>query len=384
MHWLLEKAYKYKKWAVDNRHHLHMYPELSLKEKETSKYCKKILIEFGYKIKDTWGYGFTADLIISDSFKTIAYRTDMDALPILEQNKHEYISVNKGISHMCGHDIHMSTALLTAKLLINLKDKLSCNVRLIFQPAEETPPGGAKFMIENGCLDGVSEIYGIHNDPAIEVGEIGIAPKEASVAGDLFNLTIEGKGCHAARPDRGMDPIAPAANLITNWQSIISRRLNSNHYHVLSVTSIHAGDAFNIIPDELKLGGTVRTLYSEDRKFIYQMMKDSLIPLNNSGYKCTLEYIYGYDATFNHKDNVTKVISSAVDIVGNGNIDSNLEPQASEDFCYFTQNIPGALFFVGSGNEEKNIIEPLHSPKYEADEDSIFLGAAIMVNIFLS
>ncbi|HJO93853.1 MAG TPA: amidohydrolase [Victivallales bacterium] len=384
MHWLLEKAFKYKKWAVDNRHHLHTYPELSHQEKETSEYCKKILIELGYKIKDSWEYGFTADLIISDNFKTIAYRTDMDALPILEKNNNEYISLNEGVSHMCGHDIHMSTALLSAKLLISLKDNLSCNVRFIFQPCEETPPGGAKFMIENGCLDGVSEIYGLHNDPTLEVGKIGISPKKASVAGDLFNLTIKGEGCHAARPDRGLDPIAPAANLMTHWQSSISRRLNSNHYYVLSVTSIHAGDAFNIIPDELKLSGTVRTLYNEDRKFIYQMMEDSLIPYNNSGYRCTLEYIYGYDATFNHKDNVDKIISSAMDIVGKENINSDLEPQASEDFCYFTQNIPGALFFVGSGNKEKNIIEPLHSPKYEADEDSIFVGAAIMTNIILS
>ena len=384
MHKILKQAKALKDWSVTHRRHLHQYPELSLQEKNTASYCKKILTEMGYEIKQSWGEGFTADLRVNDSFKTIAIRADMDALPIQEKNTHDFVSKNEGAAHMCGHDTHMTIALTTAKLLSKNKPALKNNVRFIFQPSEELMPGGAPGMIEKGCLEGVAEVYGLHNDPGTQVGNIRLCEGAMMAAGDKFNLSIVGKGGHAARPHDCLDPIIAGANLVTQWQSQIARRINPAHPAVLSVTKFQSGDTFNVIPDAAELSGTIRTFYDEDRQLIQNLMQDALLSLEKMGYQCHFNYTRGYDAVVNHAENVATLVKAATPIIGADAIDAKTEQVGwAEDFAYYLQHRPGTFFFLGSGNKDKNITAPLHSAQFDIDEDALAVGAAIFTKLLM-
>lgn len=367
-----------KDWSIKHRRYLHQHAELSNKEKQTSEYCQQVLKDLGYSVNQLWQYGFIADLVVSTDYTTIALRADMDALPIQEKNQHAFISQNSKAAHMCGHDVHMTIALTTAKILAENQEMMNHNVRFIFQPSEESPPGGALRMIEQGCLDGVSEIYGLHNDPGTEVGQIRIRKGALMAAGDFFDLEIRGKGGHAARPQDGLDPIIAAAQLVTSWQSIVARRINPAHVAVLSVCKLHAGDTFNVIADTAEIGGTIRTFSEEDRTLIQESMQASLLPFEKAGYQCDFTYTRGYDAVINPPENVDKLIQIAQPILGENNIDKETEPVGwAEDFAYYLQKTPGAFYFLGSGNTEINA--PLHSAYFDADESCIAIGAAIMV-----
>jgi amidohydrolase len=379
---ILEQAKQLKYWSVKHRRHLHQYPEISLNEKKTSAYCQNILKELGYSVKKSWGYGFTADLELTNAQKRIAFRADMDALPIQEENEHEYKSRIDGVAHLCGHDTHTAIALTTARLLIENKEKLSDNIRFIFQPSEEKPPGGAVGMIKAGCLDGVDEIYGLHNDPELAVGKIKTKVGALMAAGALFDCIVKGKGCHAARPQDGLDPVYAAALLVLEWQSIVSRRLNPAHTTVLSVTEFHAGECRNIIPDKAELEGTFRTFGEKDLQLIEELMAIPVDALKLQGYECKFNYDKTYDPVINEKYGVHRVIDAATGIIGRENIDYTAEPVGwSEDFCYYLQQRPGAFYFLGSGNNDRGINAPLHSPRFDIDEDALPLGAAIMTQL---
>ncbi len=374
---LIEKAQSLKSWSIKHRKYLHQHAELSCQESQTAKYCKSVFEEMGYTIKEIWGYGFIADLTVSDKFQMIALRADMDALPIQEQNEHDFVSKNPGAAHMCGHDVHMTIALTAARILVENKHLLTNNVRFIFQPSEELIPGGAIGMIENGCLDGVSDVYGLHNDPGTTVGKIRVRKGPLMAAGDFFTLTITGRGGHAARPHDTLDPIIAAAQLTTGWQSIIARRINPAHAAVLSVCKLQAGDTFNVIADTAEMAGTVRTFDSGDRDLIQQLMEDSLLPLEKSGYKCDFQYHRGYDAVINHSENVERLVEIATPLIGKENIDADTELAGwAEDFAYYLQHRPGAFYFLGSGNS--NITAPLHSAHFDVDDNTYAIGAAIM------
>lgn len=380
---LLNQARSIKDWSVQHRRHLHQYPELSLKEKQTAKYCTDVLHNLGYKIKPIWGYGFIADFN-ANAKKTIALRADMDALPMQENNSHDFISKHDGVAHMCGHDSHMAIALTAARLLSENKKKLKCNVRFIFQPSEEMPPGGAIKMIEQGCLEDVDEVYGLHNDPGTEMGTIRTRVGPFLAAGDIFALTITGRGGHAARPQDCLDPIVVASTLITTWQALIARFINPAHPAVLSVTKLQAGETFNVIPDQVNMAGTVRTFYDPDRDFIENAMSDTFLPYKKLNYQFDLNYIRGYDAVINHSQSVQKIVAAANDIIGAENVEADTEPAGwAEDFCYYLQHRPGAFYILGSGNQQKGIIAPLHSSQFNIDENALCIGAAIMAQIVL-
>ncbi len=372
-------------WTIDKRRHLHQYPELSLEEKDTATFCRQILAELGYTIRDSFGYGFTADLETPGASKRIALRADMDALPIKEENAHDYCSKHDGIAHMCGHDSHMAIALTTAKILIEHKDSLPCHVRFLFQPSEERVPGGAIGMIEQGCLDGVDEVYGLHNDPGTEIGKIRLCEGPLTACADSFSLGIKGIGCHAAKPHDGLDPILCAAELITHWQSFITRHINPAHLAVLSVTQVNAGNAYNVIPDTATLGGTVRTLFPDDKSKIKQLIEGSFAHYREQGFTFTFNYMDGYPPIVNHPHGVKRVTDAAIPVLGESNVDNNTEAAGwGEDFSYFIQNTPGAFFLLGSGNPDKGIVEPLHSPRFDIDEDCLAIGVAVMLNLVLS
>ena len=381
----LKQAQALHEWGVKHRRYLHQYPETSLNEKATSQYCKKILSDLGYTIKDSWGYGFTADLIIHQSYPTIAWRADMDALPIQEKNVHDFVSKNKNVAHMCGHDVHMTIALTAANLLATSPSQAKNNIRFLFQPSEEKPPGGAIGMIEQNCLEGVDEVYGLHNDSGTMVGKMWTRVGPLMASGDLFEIQIIGRGGHAARPQDCLDPISPCAQLISNWQSITARRINPLHSAVLSVTKILAGDTFNVIPDSAMVAGTIRTFDQVDRELIVKLMQDSLLPLQAAGYQCKFNYKKGYDAVVNHDKGVKRVSEAARVILGVENVDEKREPAMwSEDFGYFLQHRPGAFIFLGSGNPTKNISAPLHSANFDVDESVIAMGAAIVAQLISS
>ncbi|MEE9452716.1 MAG: amidohydrolase [Gammaproteobacteria bacterium] len=382
---LLQQAQELQQWAVQHRRHLHQYPELSLKEHKTSDYCQEVLKSLGYTIQTSWGCGFTADLKKSGNSKTIAWRADMDALPMQEKNQHEFVSKNTGIAHMCGHDTHMVIALTVAKLLIENKAQLKHNVRFLFQPSEEKAPGGALGMIEQGCLEGVDEVYGLHNDPGTEVGKIRTRVGALMAAPDMFSVTIVGKGCHAARPQDGLDPVVAGALLVTQWQSIISRRIDPISSAVLSVTQFHAGDTDNVIADHAKLSGTVRTFNEADREQIESLMQHSLSAIEQLGYRCEFNYLRGYDVVVNEHYGVERIKTVASRVLTASDIDIQTPPAAwAEDFCYYLQHRPGAFFFLGSGNVAEGISAPLHSSRFDIDERALVLGAAIVANLFVN
>ncbi len=383
METILKQAKALKNWSIAHRRHLHQNPELSLQEQETARYCSQILKELGYDIKLSWGFGFTADLQKAPEKPLIALRADMDALPIQEKNTHPFVSKNANKMHACGHDGHMVIVLTAAKILAEQSQPV--NVRLIFQPSEETPPGGALGMIAQGCLEGVTEIYGLHNDPGTEVGRVRICPGAILAAGDRFDLTIRGRGGHAAKPHDSLDPIIAGAQLVTGWQSIISRRINPVHPAVLSVTQFKAGDVFNVIPDTVYLAGTVRTFSPQDRELIQKHMEISLQNLHNFGYQSEFKYTRGYDAVINTKSGVDRVSKTATSILGPENVDSATQPEGwAEDFTYYLQQRPGAFYLLGSGNSQKGITASLHSSVYDMDEDVLVFGSAIMAAIVLA
>lgn len=385
MYNFLEKARELSEWSVRHRRHLHRFPELSLKEQATASYCARLLKELGYSIQTRFGFGFTADLWNSAAKKTLAWRADMDALPIQEKNNHDFVSQNSGCAHVCGHDGHMAIALTAAKILAEMPQPLPVNVRFIFQPSEETPPGGALAMIQNACLEGVDEIYGLHNDPGTMAGKVRLKTGALLAAGDRFDLEIRGHGCHAARPHDGLDPIIAAAQLISNWQAIVARKINPVHPAVLSVTQIKAGDVFNVIPDQVFLAGTVRTFAVEDRQIIRELMEISLENLTRLGYHIEFKYTQGYDAVINAAFGVERVVQMAAAILGPENVDRNTEPEGwAEDFAYYLQQRPGAFFLLGSGNPAKGITQPLHSSHYDMDESALTYGAALAAAIMVS
>jgi amidohydrolase len=377
-------ACELKPWTVEHRRHIHRNPELSLTEEQTAAYCQKVLRDLGYDVKPSWGFGFTADLAVTGAKHRVALRADMDALPIQEQNKHAFVSTRAGVAHMCGHDTHMAIAMTAAKLIAERRDALKSSVRFLFQPSEETPPGGAIGMIAYGCLADCDEVYGLHNDPGTPVGKVRLRAGAMTATADRFSLTIKGKGCHAARPQDGLDPVPAAAGVVLEWQTLVSRRLDPVHPAVVSVTQIHAGTTFNIIPDEAVIGGTVRTFFGADRDMIEKLMRASLVGLEARGYRCEFTYLRGYDSIVNHESGVRRVADAAGAVLGAENVDPATDPVAwGEDFSYYLQHKPGAFFFLGSGNAKLGVTEPLHSPRFDVDEDCMPIGAAIMTELVL-
>ncbi len=383
---LLEQAKEQREWMVKTRRELHQMPELSLKEKATAARCADELETLGLRVKrNLWGEGFIADLDVKGAKGRIALRADMDALPIQELNDIEFKSKHAGVAHMCGHDTHMTCAMGAARLLVAARDKLTRNVRFIFQPSEETPPGGALGLIEKGALEGVDEIYGLHNNPQMEVGTVATRVGALTAAADSFRVTFTGKGGHASRPHEALDPIPGACALTLQLQTLVARRVAPGTPAVVSVTQISGGTTHNIIPDSVFMQGTVRTFDEATRK----LLEDGMWAMADAtgkahGLKVRFEYERGYDSIVNHKSGVDRVMEAAAKVVGEKNTFEHPAMTWGEDFAYYLQKKPGAFFMIGSGNKKKGIEEPLHSPRMMVDEDCMPIGAAIMAQLALA
>ena len=309
----------------------------------------------------------------------------MDALPITEENSLEFKSQNEGVSHACGHDANMAMLLGAVKLMEQLKGKLKRNVKFIFQPCEEQHPGGAKMMVEEGVLKNVDEIYGLHIEPNIQSGIFGLRAGSTMAATDRIVITIIGKGGHASTPHLCVDPIVIAAEVILAIQSIVSRKINPLSPCVISLCQISGGTTFNVIPDRVKIIGTVRTLAKELRYRMPMLIEDTIkgiTSLNNATYQ--FEYLKGHPPLSNPQQQVDFVQNKIIELFGNKSVE-NIDPKmGGEDFSYYLEKIKGAFIFLGSGSLEKGTNHPLHSSRFLLDEDVLYMGPALFAYVACS
>ena len=363
------------------RRDFHQYPELSFQEYRTAETISKHLESFGIEHKTGVGKtGVVGEIVFGDG-PTIALRADMDALPIQEVGDLKYKSKNEGVMHACGHDGHMAILLGAANALSKNKELKKGKVRFIFQPAEEGA-GGARYMIKDGCLDQVDEIYGLHLWNYQPVGEIGVKNGPIMAAADMFDIIIKGKGGHGATPQGTVDAIVVASNLITMLQTIVSRNTNPLDNTVVTIGEINGGQNFNVIADEVRLTGTTRAYTENNRNMIKKRMKDIIDGVSKSfGAEIVLKYKEGYPPTVNHEDPTKLVLEASSMVVGKGASYPYLS-MGGEDFSYYLQKTPGCFFFVGSAPDKNNILStPHHCSHFDIDERSLLIGASVYVNL---
>jgi len=373
----LKKANSIKDYIINTRRELHKHPEPAFKENRTHDFIEKQLKGLGYKPKTLNKTGLIAD--IGKGKNRIALRADMDALPIVEENSFRYKSENEGYMHACGHDTHMAMLLGVGKLLAKTKNPRP--VRFIFQPSEEKIPGGAKGMIEEGALKGVSEIYAIHINPEAEVGTLTLKSGVMLAAADEMEITIKGKGAHAAEPHKAIDPIYASSLFINQIQGLVSRKADPGKPFVISICTIHAGTAFNIIPDEVKMKGTVRTIEKELWQKAPEWIGDILKALKiSSEIDYELSYKRGYPILKNDPEKTEKLVKIAKGLFKNIEFMEN-PIMGGEDFAYYLQEVPGTFVFIGGANKKKGIHSKLHTAGFNIDEKALPLGTALLYSL---
>ena len=363
------------------RRDFHQNPELSFQEYRTAETISKYLDSFGITHKTNIGGTGIVGEIEFGAGPTIALRADMDALPIQEIGDLEYKSKNEGVMHACGHDGHMAILLGTANVLSKNKKIKKGKIRFIFQPAEEGG-GGARYMIEDGCLEGVDEIYGLHLWNYQPLGEIGVKEGPIMAAADMFDIIVKGKGGHGATPQGTIDAIVVASHLVTALQTIVSRDTNPLENTVVTIGEISGGENFNVIADQVKLSGTTRAYTEKNRIMIKNRMKDIIDGVSKAfGSEIVLNYKEGYPPTINHKLPTKNILDSASQVVGKGAGFPYLS-MGGEDFSYYLQNIPGCFFFIGSAPDEKDILStPHHCSHFNIDEHALLVGASVYINL---
>jgi amidohydrolase len=375
-------ARQYAPEFIELRHYLHAHPELSYQEFETSKLVQQKLASFGIatEVKATTG---VVALIEgkNPSARTIALRADMDALPIQEQNEVPYKSVNQGVMHACGHDVHTSCLLGAAKILSETKAEWEGTVKLLFQPGEEKNPGGASLLIKEGVLEkpAPSAIFALHVNPQLEVGRLSFRGGKVMASADEIYITIKSKGGHAAAPQFTADTILVASHLIVALQQIISRNNNPLKPSVLSITSFQGGYTTNVIPSEVKLMGTFRAMDEEWRFKAHELIRKLSTELVHSmGAEIDLHIDVGYPSVYNNEQLNEATRKLAEKFLGDEKVEETEIRMGAEDFGYYSQKIPGCFFRLGTANKKKGITAGVHTPLFNIDEDAIEIGMGIM------
>jgi amidohydrolase len=371
---------------VDIRRDLHMNPELSFKEKRTPEFIAKYLNDLGLEVRTkVGGNGVVGYLKGGKPGKTIALRADFDALPIEDEKDVPYKSRIPGVMHACGHDIHTAALLGVAKVLSQVKDELKGNVVFLHQHAEEVSPGGAKGMIEDGCLEGVDVVYGAHVEVNFPIGVVAVNEGYIQAASDVFDITIHGKGGHGAEPHRCIDPLVIGSHLVVDLQHIVSRRVDPLQPALVTVGAFHSGNAHNVIPDKAFLKGTVRT-YDKDVRV--QVEKELALIAQKTGEKhgarIDVEYEKGYISLYNHPKETEFIKNLSAEIVGKENVTVKPPDMGGEDFAYFVDAVPGTFFWVGGGNPELNAVYPHHHPKFDVDERSMIITGKVFISAVLN
>lgn len=365
------------------RRHLHMHPELSMQEMETSAFIRKKLSEYDISFTSGIAVHGIVGLIKGKNpeSRTIALRADMDALPIIEKNQVDYCSQNPGVMHACGHDVHMTSLLGAAKILNEIKDHFEGTIKLIFQPSEERFPGGASMMIKEGVLENPApqKMFGQHVLPTLEAGKVGMKPGKYMASTDEVYLTVKGKGGHGATPELNVDPVLIAAHILVALQQIVSRNAPPQLPAVLSFGRFIAEGRTNIIPNEVKLDGTLRTFDEKWRAEAHEkitLMATSIA--EGMGGKCEVFIDKGYPFLVNDDAVTAEARQFAVEYLGEDNVvDLDLRMTA-EDFAYFSQQVPSCFYRLGIRNENRGIIHNLHTDQFDVDETSLETGAGLM------
>lgn len=366
------------------RHHLHQYPELSFEEHETSTYIIEQLQKIGITEikKGVAGTGIIAYIRGNNpESKEIALRADIDALPIIEANDVPYKSKNEGVMHACGHDVHTSSMLGACKILHELKSELTGSVRILFQPGEERLPGGASLMLKDGAMENPkpSNITGQHVMPLIDAGKVGFRSGMYMASADEIFLTIKGKGGHAAMPEMNIDPITVMAQIITALQQVVSRHASPKIPSVLSFGKITANGATNVIPNEVYLEGTFRTMNEEWRMKAHEHIRSIAENIAEGfGATCEVDIRVGYPFLKNNPELTSQLRTYAEEYLGEENVVDLDLWMAAEDFAYYTQVADACFYRLGIRNESKGINSGLHTPTFNIDESALEIGAGLM------
>jgi amidohydrolase len=364
------------------RHHLHAHPELSYQEYETSNYIQRQLTEYGipHTVMATTG---VVGIIEGQNpgSRVIALRADIDALPINEETQLPYKSRNEGVMHACGHDVHTTCLLGAARILQELRGEWEGTVKLIFQPGEERNPGGASIMIREGVLENPKPeaIFGLHVHPQMEAGKLSFRSGKVMASADELYLTVRGKGGHAAAPHLTTDTILVASHIIVALQQVVSRNSSPFSPSVLSICSFQGGHTTNVIPSEVKLMGTFRTMDESWRFKAHELIEQQARSIaEGMGAEIDIRIDVGYPNVYNHEglNNIAKDLAET--FVGKEKVFETELRMGAEDFGYYSQQIPGCFYRLGTGNIEKGIISGVHTPTFNVDESAIPIGIGMM------
>lgn len=363
------------------RRHFHKYPEVGLETRKTADFIGEYLTKLGIEYEKLVDSSAVSALIKGrNPGKTIALRADMDALRVHEENDVPYKSLNPGLMHACGHDFHMASLLGAAEILNDLKNEFSGNVRLIFQPAEETI-SGALAMLEEGIFENpsVDAAVGLHIWPQIPSGKIGVVKGACFSAVNNFIITIKGKGGHGALPHLAKNPLTAGANIINGLNSIVAGQIDAFSPAILTVCSFNGGSSLNIIPNEAVIKGTIRAFQLEEREDMERRVTDVCGGMAKAwGISVTCEFVHDAPPVINDGSLTPMFTNTAETILGKANVLTLISPSmVSEDFSYFSQLVPSVYFFLGGRNEDMGYVNSLHSPRFNADEESIPVGACL-------
>ena len=358
------------------RRDIHTHPETAFEEHRTAQVIADKLASFGIEVdKGLAGTGVVG--VIDGNLpgdKAIGLRADIDALDIHEETNKAYASKNPGKMHACGHDGHTTMLLGAAKYLADNRD-FAGKVYVIFQPAEENE-GGGRVMVEQGLFDKfpMDEVYGLHNWPGMPVGYVGMRAGPLMASYDIFRITITGQGSHGAMPHDGVDPVLIAAHIITNLQTIASRNVDAQQSVVVSVTQVHGGDAYNVIPEEVELRGTVRSFTNEVQVMAEEKIKKIAASVALAhGAEAEVHYERRYPPTVNSEAETRHCAKVAANLVGQENVDANVTPvMGSEDFAFMLNERPGCYIWLGAGEQSAN----LHSPHFDFNDEILPIGAS--------
>jgi hippurate hydrolase len=374
--------------VVALRRHIHADPELAFEEHRTAALVAETLGKLDH-LSVTTGVaktGVVAEIEGPNDGPTVVLRADMDALPIQEENDFDFVSRNDGKMHACGHDAHTSSLLGTAMILSEMRDYVHGCIRMLFQPSEEKLPGGAKPMIEAGCLDNASAVFGQHVTPILEAGTIGVRSGPYMASADELYVTVVGEGGHAAEPHSlRADAVVVACEIVTALQTIVSRKSPPGIPSILSIGRFIADGATNVIPGSVRLEGTLRTMDETWRQRAHELI-DRIVHQTAAahGAECDLEIRVGYPVLVNNDVETARFREAATAFVGEENV-VELDPwYASEDFAYYAQDVPGVFYRLGTGNVREGIVHRVHTPRFTIDEDALRIAPGLMAFLALS
>lgn len=379
-----EEVKAIEKEMIGWRRHLHRHPELSFQEAETGRFIEETVRSFGDEIEIQRPAGDSVMAVVrgKNPGRTIAFRADIDALPIKEENDLPFVSESSGVMHACGHDAHTAILLATVKLTYDMRERLNGEVRFFFQHAEELPPGGAAEMVAAGVMEGVEEIYGLHVSSNYDTCTFGIRSGALTSATDRFEITVVGKGGHSAFPETCVDPIVAGAQIITALQTIVSRQTAAVEPAVVSVCMVTSGQAYNIIPGDMQITGSTRTFSRETRAALPGKMERLVRGITSAcGADYRFEFIKGYSSVINDEmltQNVERLLSEQF---GKEKVQQIDPLMPGEDFSAFSEICPGCFIELGTKNPEKHCDAPHHNKNYRLDEDAMVYGVEYFLRL---